>query len=269
MNNYFNYIKSNRGINLSKNKIIASKDQIDQLNLSAYTISKAANFYLKNLGDKQIDYVYINKAKLNILPVLYKIANFPHLTGIDFAFSTAAEKFEFLKNGNNNKPLIIEKNGKTKQKIDTLNMLPELINSDSSVLSDLNKIRQAKRIGFSRVIKDPQDKLLLALQNFEPSIYSPRSLLNMEKTSEYDNVPENTILGIFEESKTKFEGKEVGIGAKLIDLNSKYVKTPQEGMQLSALVSKNLLQRQIEKQNKQKKAAQRAAFLRCRGMERE
>lgn len=85
------------------------------------------------------------------------------------------------------------------QKLQILNKFTDVLQPSSTTLTSLKEVRQVQRIGFSKAIKNYDNDLLLALENFQPDFYQPKSLLNIKKHSDYENIPENTILGIFRE----------------------------------------------------------------------
>lgn len=244
MKDYFKEVNSKKRFKINSNQKVANKKELSELSEKAESIQKSLNFYQSKCANKQFDYVYKEKDKLDVITVKYNDINFPHLTGIDFPNVSASKKLDFLQNGNNSEPALIEKNNRTSKKLEALSGLPEMLKCNSKILSDLKNAEQAKRIGINKAIKNGKNNLLIGLKDFEPKIYSPKTLLNLKGSHEYDDVPENTILAIFEESKTKVEGKILGVGAQMI-----------------------LVQRQQE--DKQRKAAQKAAFLRRQRMERE
>ncbi len=200
-NKHFNYIKPDRWVQMRENDRLANQNATNKLNTYADIIKTAATFYKNNLSNCKIDYVYKNAKNISVLSVKYKQENFPHLTGINIPFISANEKFDILLNGNNTLPLIIEKGNRTFDKLKLLPKLPELLNPNSTILNNLQSIKQARKIGFDDALKNQDKDLLLALQCFDPEFYQPKSLLNISKKNAYDNIPENTILGIFREIK--------------------------------------------------------------------
>ena len=63
-------------------------------------------------------------------------------------------------------PLVIEKGNRTFDKLKLLPKLPELLDSNSTVLNNLQSVKQARKIGFDDAIKNQDKDLLLALQSF-------------------------------------------------------------------------------------------------------
>lgn len=254
----FNYLKTNA--KKLRNKSLASKLEIEKLNKYKNKISETAKFYDSNLSDQVIDYIYKGKQELKILTVKYRKRNFAHLTGIDFSNCDYKEKIEMLKKGENTKPLYIEK--ATFAKLEVLDSLPKVLQADSKVLADLREVKQAQRIGVNRAIKTKENDLLLALYDFQPEIFEPKSLLNIKEAKQYDNIPENTVLAIFKESKDKN-----AIHMAPISLNTKALGSIENSTKMLIAVGMyakeqaNLLEKQ---QIKKKKIAK----LRQRGMER-
>ncbi|MDK7308796.1 PBECR4 domain-containing protein [Lactobacillus jensenii] len=254
----FQYIDTN--MRTFKNKYLASKDKIQKINGFKDKISKVTKYYEENLSNQVIDYVYKQDNCLKLLSVRYKKERFPHLTGIDFSNSKADEKIEMLKNGKNTKPIYIE--NATIKKLEVLDSLPKVLQADSKVLADLREVKQAQRIGVNRAIKTKENDLLLALYDFQPEIFEPKSLLNIKEAKQYDNIPENTVLAIFKESKDKN-----AIHMEPISLNTKALGSIENSTKMLIAVGiyakeqSNLLEKQQIKKRK-------IAKLRQRGMER-
>ncbi len=248
MNNHFNYVHSNRGIHLENNYIVATPKDIEKLNKFSSTIQHATTFFKNNLADKKIDYLYRDKNEIKLLPVLYKTINFAHLTGINYPFVDANKKFDYLQHGHNHEPILIENHNQTFKKIKLLPYLDQTLKCDSSILSDLAEIKQAQRLGFNKAIKDKNSKLLLALQNFQPTVYQPKSLINIQNSKNYYNVPEGPILAIFREEPTFYQGQQLGISAGTVDINPNLSK--ENAISLAGLVSKELVKEMNQNRNK-------------------
>lgn len=124
------------------------------------------------------------------------------------------------------------------------------------------EVKQAQRIGVNRAIKTKENDLLLALYDFQPEIFEPKSLLNIKEAKQYDNIPENTVLAIFKESQDKNT-----IHMEPISLNTKALGSIENSTKMLIAVGmytkeqSNLLEKQQIKKRK-------IAKLRQRGMER-
>lgn len=243
-----------------KFKTLASKKEIEEINKYQEVISKISKFYEKNFSKGSIDYIYKDGKNIKLMPVKYKKERFPHLTGIDFSDCGFKQKLEMLKKGENTKPLYIEK--ATFSKLEVLDSLPKVLQADSKVLADLREVKQAQRIGVNRAIKTKENDLLLALYDFQPEIFEPKSLLNIKEAKQYDNIPENTVLAIFKESQDKNT-----IHMEPISLNTKALGSIENSTKMLIAVGmytkeqSNLLEKQQIKKRK-------IAKLRQRGMER-
>lgn len=243
----FQYLASKR--KTYRNKILAPEKAIQKINQFRDKISTVTEYYDKNLGNQVIDYVYKEEKSLKLLSVRYKKERFPHLTGIDFSNSKADEKIEMLKKGENTKPIYIE--DATFAKLEVLDSLPKVLQADSKVLADLREVKQAQRIGVNRAIKTKENDLLLALYDFQPEIFEPKSLLNIKEAKQYDNIPENTVLAIFKESKDKN-----AIHMEPISLNTKALGSIENSTKMLIAVGiyakeqSNLLEKQQIKKRK-------------------
>lgn len=250
-NDLFNYIVPTRWIQLRQNDKLADEEDVKQLNTYAEVIHEMAGFYSSNLENRKIDYVYKEKSSIKVIPVKYKKENFPHLTGINMPFITAKEKFDVLAKGNNSQSLIIEKGDQTFRKLKILHKLPNILNCSSTTLTQLQQINQAARIGFEKGLKNQDNDMLLALQDFQPEFYTPKSLLNIKDSHKYDNVPENTVLGVFKEKKL-----EKIITFEPISLNFKALgdsTTASDLVYEMAKYANNLVKEQHEKEVNQSK----------------
>ena len=243
-----------------RHKRLATKKEIENLNQYRKTINSFANFYKQYLNNSVIDYIYKENNELKLMSVSFKESQFAHLTGIEMLDSDGNTKFNMLEKGVNTKPLYIEK--ATFRKLQVLDSFPKVLQADSKVLADLREVKQAQRIGVNRAIKTKENDLLLALYDFQPEIFEPKSLLNIKEAKQYDNIPENTVLAIFKESKDKN-----AIHMEPISLNTKALGSIENSTKMLIAVGmyakeqSNLLEKQQIKKRK-------IAKLRQRGMER-
>lgn len=268
MEKFFNFIRpKGKKYNSKKRQyVFARKDNVKELEKHIDQLQKGVKFYDENLVGNTFDYVFKYDQELQLMKVKFNKSNFPHLTGIDFANVDAETKYKYLQEGNNKTPIFIERNNRTIDKLSVIQHLPDLLKCNSKILSELEEVGQAQRLGFNKAIKNHQHDLLVGLKDFKPEIYSPRTLLNIKDSKEYKNVPENTILGIFKESDDVFENQVVGRGAGAVDINHKYIDKPEQVFKLVNLVSDSIRKafetEQQEQKQKKLEAAKRAAFFR-------
>lgn len=211
----FKYIPVSKGVKKFKNYYIANEATINNLNKHSVLIKEMTNYFSNNLTQGRVDYVYKSENMIKMMPVEYKKENYPHLTGIHMINSSAKDNFEMLRTAENTKPLFIEDENLVRKKLEVLKQLPDLLTTNSKVLDDLNQVKQAKRIGTNRGIRN--NAFLLALKDFNPEFYQPKSLLNVKNNKQYDKIPNNTILGIFRE---KPEGTTVKMEPIALNKNS-------------------------------------------------
>ncbi|MCT7802307.1 MAG: PBECR4 domain-containing protein [Lactobacillus crispatus] len=269
----FKYIKSNNNFKMRSIDRLANIEDVKSINEYIHDIQKVAKFYKDKLAKGQIDYIYRKNQTIEMLPVKFKVENFAHLTGIKFGSASAKKEFINLLKGTNTEPIIVERQNRTIDKLKVLKKLPNILEISATTLTSLQEAEQAQKLGFSRAIKNSDNDLLIALQNFKPEFYQPRSLLNLTKIDEYQNVPENTILGIFQEGKDRVRYADennkkhqinLGHGAGAIAINHEYIKTPLDAMSLAMVVNKNLAlstviknKNQVPELNKEKSNAKK------------
>lgn len=211
----FKHIPVSKGVKKFKNYYIANEATINNLNKHSVLIKEMTDYFSNNLTQGRVDYVYKSENMIKMMPVEYKKENYPHLTGIHMINSSAKDNFEMLRTAENTKPLFIEDENLVRKKLEVLKQLPDLLTTNSKVLDDLNQVKQAKRIGTNRGIRN--NTFLLALKDFNPEFYQPKSLLNVKNNKQYDKIPNNTILGIFRE---KTEGTTVKMEPIALNKNS-------------------------------------------------
>ena len=254
--------------------------ELKKINNFKQIIVDTAQFYENKLSKGNINYVYKNKNQLKLIKVHYGANNFMHLIGIRSPNKTATEAFNIIKrNKFDTKKILIKNDNTTFEKLEKLNNLKKLINPNYFILHDLSQVKQADKLKFTKAIKSNSRDFLLALKDFEPEIYTHKSLLNLDKkydTNIYKNVPENSILGIYKEEKDDFDGLTLGVNAGVLAINHKYLKDSTQIQQMTSLVQKELLKDALNLdtkslQNNKSKRIDNAkrAFLRKRGLERD
>jgi|GEM_PF-2465220 len=183
---------------------VATRSEIERLNKFGNVLHESGKFYKERLADKKIHYIYQGKNGLAILPVTFGAENFAHLTGLWFDGKNAKEFLEAVVNGvGNQKGILLKNDQRTFDKLEVLDRLEKIIDVDSFTLNELTEVKQAQRMNFSDAIQTDDKELLLAIREIEPEVHVPISLLNLTSsraTTAYENVPQNTILGIVSES---------------------------------------------------------------------
>lgn len=205
------------------------------LNLYANAMRDSAQWYLKEMSGTSIHYVYKNpeEKQFQILNVKFDKKNWMHLTGVtpvynewvehlseSFVEDVAAEKghFKDLKFANG-----------MSDKLKVLNLLPEVIESDSFVFNDLSSVKKFNNLDLSKAIR-PEDTDLLLLFKEKEFTHVPASLMRVkgDLSKQLEDIDTGTILGVYRERDGQIEQ---------LSINDEYVKDGGEEM-LSVLRNK-------------------------------
>ena len=215
------------------NKIF--KKNMRTLNLYANAMRDSAQWYLKEMSGTSIHYVYKNpeEKQFQILNVKFDKKNWMHLTGVtpvynewvehlseSFVEDVAAGKGHF-------KDLKFAQGMSDKLKV--LNLLPEVIESDSFVFNDLSSVKKFNNLDLSKAIR-PEDTDLLLLFKEKEFTHVPASLMRVkgDLSKQLEDIDTDTILGVYRERDGHIEQ---------LSINEEYVKDGGEEM-LSVLKNK-------------------------------
>ena len=205
------------------------------LNLYANAMRDSAQWYLKEMSGTSIHYVYKNpeEKQFQILNVKFDKKNWMHLTGVtpvynewvehlseSFVEDVAAGKGHF-------KDLKFAQGMSDKLKV--LNLLPEVIESDSFVFNDLSSVKKFNNLDLSKAIR-PEDTDLLLLFKEKEFTHVPASLMRVkgDLSKQLEDIDTGTILGVYRERDGHIEK---------LSINEEYVKDGGEEM-LSVLKNK-------------------------------
>ena len=205
------------------------------LNLYANAMRDSAQWYLKEMSGTSIHYVYRNpeEKQFQILNVKFDKKNWMHLTGVtpvynewvehlseSFVEDVAAGKGHF-------KDLKFAQGMSDKLKV--LNLLPEVIESDSFVFNDLSSVKKFNNLDLSKAIR-PEDTDLLLLFKEKEFTHVPASLMRVkgDLSKQLEDIDTGTILGVYRERDGHIEQ---------LSINEEYVKDGGEEM-LSVLKNK-------------------------------
>ena len=205
------------------------------LNLYANAMRDSAQWYLKEMSGTSIHYVYKNpeEKQFQILNVKFDKKNWMHLTGVtpvynewvehlseSFVEDVAAGKGHF-------KDLKFTQGMSDKLKV--LNLLPEVIESDSFVFNDLSSVKKFNNLDLTKAIR-PEDTDLLLLFKEKEFTHVPASLMRVkgDLSKQLEDIDKGTILGVYRERDGHIEQ---------LSINEEYVKDGGEEM-LSVLKNK-------------------------------
>ena len=213
----------------------AFRKNLRTLNLYANTMRDSAQWYLSEVADTTMRYIYKTPQEdgLQVLSVHFGKKNWMHLTGVTPVYENWVDSLseQFIDDVAQGKGHF--KNLKfalgTPDKLKVLNLLPEIIESDTFVFNDLSSVKKLNNLDLSQAL-NPEDSDLLLLFRDEGVHQVPASLMRIkgelkEKMSDIDS---GTVLGVYRERDGQLEQ---------ISINEEYVKDGGQEM-LSILENK-------------------------------
>lgn len=232
---------------------IAKDNEVQIINdLYIKNINIFSKFYEKNLANKTIDYVFKSKKQLKLLSVNFGKENFAHLLGLRFDRRKPNQVLTDILNDKTPNAILIKNDRTTFLKLQVLSSIKGILHTDGLILSDLSQIEQIHKLNLNKGIRSFDKNLMILLRTSQSDGIVPASLMNLNirnLSEQLKNVPQNTILGIFQESnnevaylsKTNKKRKIIlGRSASAIDLNHEYIKTPLDALSLASVLNKSL-----------------------------
>ena len=205
------------------------------LNLYANAMRDSAQWYLKEMSGTSIHYVYKNpeEKQFQILNVKFDKKNWMHLTGVTPVYNERVEHLsesfvEDVAAGRGHfKDLKFAQGMSDKLKV--LNLLPEVVESDSFVFNDLSSVKKFNNLDLTKAIR-PEDTDLLLLFKEKEFTHVPASLMRVkgDLSKQLEDIDTGTILGVYRERDGHIEQ---------LSINEEYVKDGGEEM-LSVLKNK-------------------------------
>ena len=205
------------------------------LNLYANAMRDSAQWYLREMSGTSIHYVYKNpeENQFQILNVKFDKKNWMHLTGVTPVYNEWVEHLsesfvEDVAAGKGHFKDLKFTNGMS-DKLKVLNLLPEVIESDSFVFNDLSSVKKFNNLDLSKAIR-PEDTDLLLLFKEKEFTHVPASLMRVkgDLSKQLEDIDTGTILGVYRERDGHIEQ---------LSSNEEYVKDGGEEM-LSVLRNK-------------------------------
>ena len=205
------------------------------LNLYANAMRDSAQWYLREMSGTSIHYVYKNpeENQFQILNVKFDKKNWMHLTGVTPVYNKWVEHLsesfvEDVAAGKGHFKDLKFTNGMS-DKLKVLNLLPEVIESDSFVFNDLSSVKKFNNLDLSKAIR-PEDTDLLLLFKEKEFTHVPASLMRVkgDLSKQLEDIDTGTILGVYRERDGHIEQ---------LSINEEYVKDGGEEM-LSVLRNK-------------------------------
>lgn len=214
----------------------AFRKNMRTLNLYANTMRDSAQWYLSEIADTTMSYVYKtpHEEEVQVLSVHFGKKNWMHLTGVTPVYQNWVDSLseQFIDDIANSKGHF--KNLKfalgTPDKLKVLNLLPEIIESDTFVFNDLSSVQKLNNLDLSQAL-NPEDSDLLLLFRDEGLHQVPASLMRIKGDLEerLSHIDSGTVLGVYRERNGQLEQ---------VSVNEEYVKDSGQEM-LSILQNKH------------------------------
>lgn len=187
-----------------------------RLNQYAPSIQSTAFWYLNELADSKISFVYADHGEKNVLQVTFQKDNFIHLSGIrPFEEGKGAANFlDDIANGQGHYDGMLISNA-IKDKLQVLPMLRDILDPHSFVLDDLSSVEKLHNLNMSEAIKAKEDFLLLFKDIGDEKIPASLMKLKGELETNVKLLDEKIILGVFRERDGHIEQ---------LSINEEYVK---------------------------------------------
>ena len=201
-----------------------------RLNQYAPSIQSTASWYLNELADSKISFVYADHGEENVLQVTFQKDNFIHLSGIrPFEEGKGAANFlDDIANGQGHYDGMLISNA-IKDKLQVLPMLRDILDPHSFVLDDLSSVEKLHNLNMSEAIKAKDEDFLLLFKDIGDEKI-PASLMKLkgELATNVKSLDEKIILGVYRERDGHIEQ---------LSINEEYVKDKGAEM-LSVLKNK-------------------------------
>ena len=201
-----------------------------RLNQYAPSIQSTASWYLSEMADSKISFVYADHGEENVLQVTFQKDNFIHLSGIrPFEEGKGAANFlDDIANGQGHYDGMLISNA-IKDKLQVLPMLRDILDPHSFVLDDLSSVEKLHNLNMSEAIKAKDEDFLLLFKDIGDEKI-PASLMKLkgELATSVKLLDEKIILGVYRERDGQIEQ---------LSINEEYVKDGGEEM-LSILKNK-------------------------------
>lgn len=213
----------------------AFRKNLRTLNLYANTMRDSAQWYLSEVADTTMRYVYKTPQEegLQVLSVHFDKKNWMHLTGVtpvyDNWVDSLSEQFiDDIAQGKGHFKNLKFALG-TPDKLKVLNLLPEIIESDTFVFNDLSSVKKLNNLDLSQAL-NPEDSDLLLLFKDEGLHRVPASLMRLkgDLDEKLSNIDSGTVLGVYRERDGQIDQ---------LSINEEFVKDGGQEM-LSILENK-------------------------------
>ena len=209
-----------------------------RLNQYAPSIQSTAFWYLNEVADSKISFVYTDNGEENVLQVNFQKDNFIHLSGIrPFEEGKGAADFlDDIANGQGHYDGILISDA-IKNKLQVLPMLRDILDPQSFVLDDLRSVEKLHNLNMSEAIKAKDEDFLLLFKDIGDEKI-PASLMKLkgELATNVKSLDEKIILGVYREREGHIEQ---------LSINEEYI---QDGGKKILSVLKNKQYEELSKE---------------------
>lgn len=194
---------------------VKSRD-IKRLNQYAASIQSVARWYIDELANSKILYVYQDGEDKSLLQVEFDKGNFSHLAGIrPFEEGKRAADFvvDFAEGKGHFSSILVSASLKTKLQV--LPLLPDILEANSFVLDDISSVSKLHQLDMSKAIKSSDEDFLLLFKDVG-ELQVPASLMKLkgELLTNVQATSQKIILGIYRERNGNIE--QLSINEELI-----------------------------------------------------
>lgn len=212
---------------IKKGYHVISPAELSRLNKFAPGLQATAQWYLEELSNSKITYLYKDGDQIGKLDLSFSDDNFAHLTGILPKNVEMKQIVHDFANGNGDYGNI-QVSHAIKDKSMVFPLLQDILSSSAFVFNDLSEVDKFHRINLSQAVMTEDKDLLLAIRDVDgigvpASIMRIKEKLSLELTGE-----EKVILGIYRQRNNKIEQ---------ISINQDYIR--DDGQELLSLIRNN------------------------------
>ncbi|WP_105116120.1 PBECR4 domain-containing protein [Streptococcus suis] len=215
--------------------------ELARLNKFAPGIQATAQWYLNEVANSTIHYLYQDADAVGKLSIQFSEENFAHLTGISpkgVEMRQVVHDFAQGKGDYGN----IQVSHAIKDKSMVLPLMPDILSPQAFVFDDLSSVEKFQQINLAQAIKTEDEDLLLAVRDVD-GVGIPASIMRMkEKLAIELEGKDKVILGIYRERNGKIE--QLSINNGLIKDGGKEMRSILENSLLETIKEQEVLKDQ-------------------------
>lgn len=222
---------------IKKGYHVISTAELSRLNKFAPGLQATAQWYLEELSDSTITYLYRDGDQIGKLNLEFSDENFAHLTGILPKNVEIKQIVHDFANGNGDYGNI-QVSHAIKDKSMVIPLLQDILSANAFIFNDLSEVAKFHRINLSQAVMTEDKDLLLAIRDID-GIGVPASLMRIkEKLSIELNGEEKVVLGVYRE-----RGDEI----EQLSINEEYIK--DGGQEMLSIVKNKQYEESTDEQD--------------------